>query len=536
MQISNLQCDELSNEVTRQDPNATVPPISQLPTELLAEIICLALPSVDFMPRDPDVSAHAHVKTLYAMRLIAKQWQEIIEGNPVFWTFVVSTLPPHVNETTIRRSGAGSLAIIYAPEPRNNVHPNTKQSLDDFLEPLAHTFHRWSTYSGPIVEEYLNKPAPHLRRIILTRSMESSSPLELLGGSATNLRHVHLSNASLRWRRGLFTNLNVLKLEGIPKRELTTAHLFDILRASPCLEHLEFGTMDITVDNPPPSQVITLPGLRYIHFRFCWPNFIRAILGQIRAPSCIEFCLDVYMEGFEHDIPAFWNEGLRPFHELLRAAHKRNGSSQIILHQSMFQWESLGGRNIEDRLSFSLSTTCYNPELHIRWAESILLGDPGLVIEIYSPNEVGQQLFEAIAPMRCVTKMELHSTETVEESLLVLEFIGKPLNADLSLPSLPCLQEFLLIDIGWHNLDLLDMVHSRFNSVLWQGMERTPLTISIPRNSITLDGYPRIFDLTTLMKIRETKGVARVQFVGSEDLRGQLAITWDERTLKVVCG
>ncbi|KIO27552.1 hypothetical protein M407DRAFT_23238 [Tulasnella calospora MUT 4182] len=532
MDVSKLQRDEASNEVTRQGLIATVPPISQLPTELLAEIIRLALPPVDFMHEDLDLYAVFHVQMLYAMRLIAKQWQEIIDGTPTFWIFVVSTLPPYVNEATIRRSGSGPLAILYAMKPRFSGY---SASLHNFLEPLAHTFPRWSTYSGPIVEKYLDKPAPHLQRIILMRSMRSSSPLELLGGSATNLRHVHLSNASIRWRMGLFTHLNVLKLVGVGDEELTTAHLLDILRASPCLEHLEFDEMDVTV-NPPTSQLITLPGLRYIHFRRCWTDFIRAILGQIRAPSCIGFYLDVDLFGFEYDIPAFLNEDLRPFHELLRATHRRTGSSQITLSSDTFSWRSLGGQNIEDRLSFSLYMTRFDPKLHIRWVESILLGDPGLTIEIRRPRNVGQQLFEAIAPMRSVTKLELHSTRTVDEFFLVLEFIGKPLSADPSSPSLPCLQELLLTGEDWELQNLLDMVYSRFDSVSWEGIEQTPLTISIPRESFTSDGYPRILDLTMLMKIRETKGVARVQSVGSEDLDGQLAITWDERTSTVVCG
>lgn len=137
--------------------------------------------------------------------------------------------------------------------------------------------------------------------------------------------------------------------------------------------------------------------------------------------------------------------------------------------------------------------------------------------------------------MRCVTRMDLKRTWTVNEFLLILEFIGKPLRADPSLPLLPYLQELLLSGIERSAQDLLNTVHSRFNSVSWEGIERTPLTINIPRAPFSLTGSPQpILDLTTLMKIQESEGVEGVELVGSKDLDGILAITWDERSSRAV--
>ncbi|KAG8910224.1 hypothetical protein FRC01_006454, partial [Tulasnella sp. 417] len=148
------------------------------------------------------------MRKLYGMRLVAKRWQEIIDGTPTFWTFVLSILPPDVNEATVLRSGNGLLAIVYVLTPRTGGYLSAK----DFFASWAHIFPRWSAYRGPLLSEYLAKPAPHLEKVILKGSESGDEPLELLGGSATSLRHVDLSHVSIRWKAGLFTRLKVLKL------------------------------------------------------------------------------------------------------------------------------------------------------------------------------------------------------------------------------------------------------------------------------------------------------------------------------------
>lgn len=50
---------------------------------------------------------------LYIIRSVTKQWQDIIEGTPCFWTIILSTLPHHVIETSIRRSANLPLYVIY---------------------------------------------------------------------------------------------------------------------------------------------------------------------------------------------------------------------------------------------------------------------------------------------------------------------------------------------------------------------------------------------------------------------------------------
>lgn len=81
----------------------------------------------------------------------------------------------------------------------------------------------------------------------------------------------------------------------------------------------------------------------------------------------------------------------------------------------------------------------------------------------------------------------------------------------------------------WTAQGILGIVRLRFDQLLWEGTERTPLAISMSRGAFTSRGRPRpILDLSALAKIRETDGVDRVQFVGPEELDGTLAIIWDE--------
>ncbi|KAG8910913.1 hypothetical protein FRC01_006051, partial [Tulasnella sp. 417] len=395
----------------------------QLPTELFAEIFHSTLPSTDLMLDQVDTRLRSYMRKLYGMRLVAKRWQEIIDGTPTFWTFVHSDLPPDVNEATALRSQNGLLAIVYALTEYRTPHISAK----DFFNSWAHIFPRWSAYRGPLLSEYLDKPAPQIEKIILTRGESGDEPLELLGGSATSLRLVNLSHVSIRWKAGLFTNLNVLKLVDVNHnpQELTTTLFLDILLASPCLEHLELARMGATADTASSYPIITLPHLRIIRFYYCSYTLMGGILRQIRASSCTEFWLNIDVD--EPVIGQLINEDLRPFHALFRAIHKHNGSSEIILDGDGFQWKSSAEEGPKDHPSFSVFTFCDLPITCIRWVERTLQSDPGLSIRFSFNADVSQDVLESMASMRCVTRVTIGDISGKDEFLSVLRFIGSPL-------------------------------------------------------------------------------------------------------------
>ncbi|KAG8897857.1 hypothetical protein FRC01_011138, partial [Tulasnella sp. 417] len=362
---------------------------------------------------------------LYTLRSVAKRWQNIIDGTPTFWTYVQSTLPPHVNEATIIRSGNGPLTVVYpyttAPKAYDPVSP------EQFLLSFAHTFHRWAGSSGPVVPGYLDKPAPHLTKISLRNEDSRIEPFELLGGSATNLRYVDLDEVPIRWKRGILNQLQVLKLAYAGGSEgLTTTHILETLLASPCLEYLELDHVSATIEAPPYSQAISLPNLRYINFSTCEYDFTGAILRHMRAPSCIEFYLDVFLDGEGEEDHQLLNEDLQAFHELLRAIHNRNGSSEIILDAGNFEWQSSPG-GFESDPTLSIVISCDILVHCIRWVERVLQRDPGLSIHFTPHTSASEDILRRIALMQCVTRLEIEDIPSVADLSSVLKLIGKPL-------------------------------------------------------------------------------------------------------------
>ncbi|KAG8915132.1 hypothetical protein FRC00_007562, partial [Tulasnella sp. 408] len=335
----------------------------------------------------------------------------------------------------------------------------------------------------------------------------------------------------IRWKTGLFAQLKVLQLISVSHDDVrfTTTHLLDALRASPCLEHLELSSMYPAIDHSPSLPTIMYPGLRYIRLYDCHYGFAGTILRHIRAPSCSELYLRVFADDDGQDLPIFLNEDLRNFKELMRAGHLLIGSSEITLDGYGFGWSSCA-EDVVHLSTFRVYVFSERPIPCISWVEEILQGDPGLSIRFDFDEGIAQEVLESIKSMRCATRLEIEHLWSVEWCLLALKVISEPPSTDPSSPPLPCLQELLLYGIEWTSQNVLDMVRSRFNPLLWEGIKRTPLTIKMPRGAFLSNGLPRpIFDLTTLVKIRETDGVECIQFVGSEELSGSLAITWDER-------
>ncbi|KAG8909045.1 hypothetical protein FRC01_007188 [Tulasnella sp. 417] len=535
METSSSGCDVPSSEGTGRDLQhpSLCPPLLHLPTELLAEIFQSTLPSVDLMLDQVEARLLSYMRKLYGMRLVGKRWQEIIDGTPTFWTFVLSILPQHVNEATILRSGNGLLVIVYALNGYTKGQPSAK----DFFKSWAHTFPRWSAYRGPLLSQYLDKPAPQLEKVILMRNELGDEPLELLGGNATSLRHVDLSYVSIRWKAGLFTNLKVLKLVKVGRnpQELTTTLFLDMLLASPFLEQLDLIKMDATTDTSSSYPIITLPRLRFIRLSSCPYKFMGGILRQIRASSCTTFWLTAGVDRL--DLPRLLDDDLRHFNELFRSIHQSNGSSEITLDIDGFRWSYYGsyygGPGLENNPSFSFSVVIFDdhPTTCIRWVGRILQNNPGLGIRFSFGANLSRDVFESMRSMRCVTRVELGSCWADDEILSVSRFLGGPLGASPSLPSLPCLQEILFHGTFWNVQKVLEMLHSRFNSLSREHVERTPLRIRVKPM-----GSRPIIDLTTLIKIRETDGVESVQFFRPEHVDDWLAITWDEETSKPAWG
>lgn len=505
--------------------------ISQLPIELLISILQLSLPHVEFPSNAETTTSHLYMRMLYSIRLVSKQWQEIVDGTPNFWTVILSTFPSHVNAATIHRSAELPLAIVYeAPmEPNDDDHPSSEA----FLQTIKETRLRWSVVVLDLYEEksisgYIADPAPLLQTLVVRTTRDADlevEQLEFLGGQTTNLRHVAISDASIQWRIEGFTQLKSLRLTRM-RHNLTASRIVDFLRASPCLEELCIEGV-LEPSRQISSPIITLPLLRSIELECQDSNATDDILRNIRAPSWIMFSVILGRpgEGDNFDYPRFLNETLSPFHETLLKLHKESGASMMSIHFYGFQWHLFTGR--DQKRGFSIYMERFHP-LGIRWVGRILQEEPGLRIELNDITDFGDAVLGEIAPLRCVTRVRVAVTEA-DGIYRIFRFLCQPLSPGASPPALPCLLKLVIASAGWNAQDLLDMVELRLSAFSKAGLNPPPLSINIWRGALTMHGRPRpILDLETLTKIRESEGIDRVESVGRQDADGTLAITWNE--------
>ncbi|KIO25115.1 hypothetical protein M407DRAFT_25548 [Tulasnella calospora MUT 4182] len=504
--------------------------ISRLPPELLVAILKFELQSNYFMAESTipttDFYLRLYMRRLYTMRLVGKRWQEIIDGTPTFWIFVLASLPPHVNDTTILRSKTRPFSVVYAPGTEGKQPP-----VKDFLAMIAHTHSRWSAYTGPAVPEYLDAMGPLLQEINLWTGFEEqfpAKPWELLGGSTTGLRHVALYGVSIRWRMGMFFRLKSLTLNDVKRRwnGFKTGYILDFLHASPCLEHLRLESLHttITIEDAPPS-IITLPRLRSIRLYDCQDLVTEPILQHIRAPSCINFSLSVPKADSPEGAHRLMEEVLLPFQGIIRTIHECHGDSEIGLGFSEFSWHTPRLSDKDHQFNVSLSGAALM--IAMRWVEEIL--GPNSSLSLHFPICFNDAILEIIAPTRCVTKVVITPSRGREDFLRILSFLARRLLVNPSLPALPRLREIILTSSEWTAQDILSFVCSRCNPPSLETAEQPLLVITMRRRWVPFRNGPQpVLDYAVLTKIREHKSVERVEFVGLKARDGMLAVIWNE--------
>lgn len=535
METNTVRNDATPDQVTVLSSDNTLPPISQLLTELLVAVLQFALPQADFTSQSASFHTRICMKMLYIMRSVAKRWQDIIEGTPSFWTTILSTLPSHVNEASIRHSADLSLSVIY--QYPGSANAAKYPSAPEFLDTIVHTRQRWSAialYGTTNMSGYIGDPAPLLQTIIVREPFPSDhtvQSLELLGGDTTHLRHIDLSDVTIHWKMGCLAQLRCLILRRVVNDGLTGSHLLDILRASPGLQVLKLE--EIRTDIPPNSPVITLHQLKCINLDSCPIGLVQFILQHIRAPSCTKLGLCIDNERV-FDASRFINETMNPFSGILLAIHKRSRESEIRLDSDGFYWYTLSSSNANQGLSILIKDQ-FGP-LFIRWVDRILQNEPGLRINFGDGATSSEAMLGSVAHMRCATKVLIGGGRPREDVSQMLKFLGQPLKTSSSLPSLPCLRELIIKSVSWSIQDLLDMVQSRFCGLSKETVERTLLTILLERGTFSWArvAWP-IIELTTLARIREMDGVGCIRLVGgARDSGGMLAVKWDEEASRPV--
>ncbi|KAG8918283.1 hypothetical protein FRC01_001949, partial [Tulasnella sp. 417] len=474
-------------------------------------------------------TSRLYMRALYTIREVSRHWQDVVDGTPSFWTVVLSTLPPHVNNATMVRSAALPLTVVYEYPGEWNMRRHPASWM--FYRTIAHTRARWSALVLDIsddgdIPEYLADPAPLLQTVIVRSSLREEldiEPLEILGGQTENLQYVAISAALIRWKIGLFTHLKALHLTSV-RYNLAASHIVDFAHASLSLEELSIGgALELAASQISPP-IITLLHLKSIELECSDIRATEYILRHIRAPSCLKFAVYIGEEDLP-DVSRFVHETLKPFQDILRRIHIENGASEMAVRTFEFDWRShteAGGE-----CGFTIQLETYYP-MGIHWVEEVLQQEGGVQVLFFYGAAVNSTVMRDIGLMRCATSV-IVGAQWAGRLDEFFQLLCQPLDSDTYVPSLPNLREFLIPSTGWGVQDLLEMVQLR-RTIFSEGrVEQPPLRINTGVDM--WDGnlsLPTIPDLAILTKIKGVEGVEDVRFLGPEREDGMLGVVWNE--------
>lgn len=269
------------------------PPIGTLPEELVATVFDLAI--------DPEISGYPRSRA--ALALVCKNWGDIVQHTPFLWSKITHLYSLALNTRSITRSRNSPLDITFVIKT-GSLDPTTEYLMESFVMACRHV-HRWRTvnlsFYGPVevrILDCLTDPAPLLEEVDIELDFGPEDwPLNetvtnLFGGHADRLKSIRLFEVSVRWSAEMFSNLEVLDLDGI-RPAVPFTGILATLHASPRLTKLRLAT--ITFDRLAPDSledsVIQLPHLHHLHLSELPHLEVLWLLHHIRAPSCQGFTL-----------------------------------------------------------------------------------------------------------------------------------------------------------------------------------------------------------------------------------------------------
>ncbi|KAG8989880.1 hypothetical protein FRB94_013907 [Tulasnella sp. JGI-2019a] len=270
-----------SDRVLDKETDATkLAPISVLPEDVFTEII-----SIVSHPQD-DLHPHDYVKRLHTMAQVCSTWASIIRRTPSLWSVVRfdAGFDGMGWITALKRSQSSRIAV--------ECDLKSWKSPEPFWSAIITHSHRWASLSinaqqGSKWVKLAGVHAPFLEELSIYMSGEE---LDINRGNFPNLSAVTLTNVSLQnWTCGLLSGLRYLHFHlGHPSvRPPSIQQLFDMLAASPRLEHLRLYAMHPAIDNTSTRwPLISLPELRNITLGYLPVTAIDVILRSIHATHC----------------------------------------------------------------------------------------------------------------------------------------------------------------------------------------------------------------------------------------------------------
>ncbi|KAG9044721.1 hypothetical protein FS837_007663 [Tulasnella sp. UAMH 9824] len=553
-------------------------PISRIPTELLVTILLLVLP--DMHAVIDNRRCHEYMAHLYALRSVSKKWRGVVDGTPILWRLISSTLPPQVNATSVSRSLDAPLVVMYdmiLPDESAFRGMNSSQgrqsavsSAQSFAEWADVARHRWSSATFKLVPcvapELLTKPAPQLRSLTIMLQggpQAEIPPINLLGGCTEKLRHVQIGSTLLSsffdyripmfWPSAEFRGLKSLHFSHIEGASFTTRYILEVLSASPELETLVLkGNIFQRDPNDTELPQVALPRLQSFHYA---PNYDGDLDQTLRYVTLRPDFVKSFSVSNHSLASSYTRERceallatvLSPLIPVIARLHERCGGSSIALVSpthggtAHVSWD---GRLMDPQFRFFISTI--SPSTVLPWVDRVLsLADPGITLS-FPGNSLWGDVLGATQSMRCVDKIIVYECfpGDIPNVQRLLDTIGQVDSANpgstssVTFPSLHTLQ----VNDCLTKLDsVVGMLRTRFSRPLGKDDAGPPpdlsLNLSFRRRVRDQDYDPdNIPNLELVEGMRVMAGVKEVRLGNVTNSSGLLAVVWDEEWRMPVWG
>lgn len=237
-------------------------PIGRLPTELLTDVLALAV--------EEDEQT-----TLKSLVEVCRLWENIVVASPRLNAIIKFPMSRKEIQRAVKRAKDHPLTVLYSHD-----RPTPTRRMEIFIEEACRHSRSWrilkvsSNFIGEL-DGLADVPTPLLEVCEVEGSVEDDAEINLFRGEAPLLRRLALTAVTITWDSAFFTS-NLRSLEIITYNFQFPGAILALLAKTPRLVRLNCYTTDAMVDPgdvPLPSSRVVLDDLT----DFCFKTGSRAI-------------------------------------------------------------------------------------------------------------------------------------------------------------------------------------------------------------------------------------------------------------------
>ncbi|KAG9041809.1 hypothetical protein FS837_011704 [Tulasnella sp. UAMH 9824] len=519
----------LSSTTSSESQTPTEPYIEQLPVELLAKVLLLALPLPDTNGLAYPNACTDYMRSLYKLRLVSRTWKEFVDSTPGLWALVSWEFPDHLNISNMVKSRNEPLVVGCSRRTKWGEEPVSCLRFLQLVEPARHRWQVvWLDYVLPEgLSSYFADPAPMVEAIHLRYTLDSPhhEAFPLFGHHVSNIRYVNLTYNTLHPSPSPFRNLTSFSLCPLWGGGVAIEWITEVLRASPQLERFCLTNLELQIPaSSLPIEAIDLPYLNGLRLYEIDGRAIDYIMRLINAPNCTQ--LQVYCIGRDaddYDPSLLLDSGLTPFEPIIQNIMSTMLAPLVSIDADSIEWGDYTPPDWDsDRTQFChLYIRRASFLAIIRWVERVvestrLSSGPGWSC-VGSFNISSTALLEnaemasRLKHFKSITSIV--ATEPTVDVAQLLQLLGEAGPE----PWFPCLQNLTVHAYGWKAQQLLEMLRTRSSR-----SSQPVLRLVMIKSGFWVDfagrGKQVVFDSDIWREIRAIKEL-HVDYPGGEDKR-----------------